>query len=79
MCIRDSHKLKAVDIADILGLKPPTVSKMLNYQKGFSKSSIRTLSEYFKVSQGAFNRAYDLRNESEAELRPSVDASVGSR
>ncbi|MFN8332449.1 MAG: hypothetical protein U0T81_14735 [Saprospiraceae bacterium] len=34
---------------------------MLNYQKGFSKNTIRLLAEYFSITQEAFNRPYDLK------------------
>ena len=54
------HDLRAVDLSEILGLTKGTVSKMLNYQKGFSKESIRKLSSRFKLRQDAFNRPYPL-------------------
>ncbi len=54
------HDLRAVDLSEILGLTKGTVSKMLNYQKGFSKESIRKLSNRFKLRQDAFNRPYPL-------------------
>ena len=57
------HKLKAKDLASILDLSKGTISKILNYQKGLSKETIRKLSDYFKVSQEAFNRPYRLKNE----------------
>ena len=56
------HKLKSKDLVDILGLSKGTVSKMLNYQKGLSKSTIRILSKHFKLNQEAFNRPYKLKN-----------------
>ena len=52
--------LKAKDLSEILNLSKGTVSKILNYQKGFSKQTIRILSTYFKLRQEAFNRHYDL-------------------
>ena len=61
--IMDEHDLKAKDLVTILGLTKGTVSKILNYQKGLSKDTIRKLSDYFKVSQEAFNRPYRLKNE----------------
>ncbi|HKK57929.1 MAG TPA: helix-turn-helix domain-containing protein [Salinivirga sp.] len=61
--IMDEHELKAKDLVTILGLTKGTVSKVLNYQKGLSKDTIRKLSDYFKVSQEAFNRPYRLKNE----------------
>jgi hypothetical protein len=39
------------------------VSDILKYKKGFSKESIRVLSEYFKVGQEAFNRPYSLKTQ----------------
>jgi HTH-type transcriptional regulator / antitoxin HigA len=61
--LMSEHQLKAKDLVDICGLSKSTISKILNYQKGLSKDSIRNLSNYFKVSQEAFNRPYLLRNE----------------
>lgn len=57
------HNLKAKDLVDILDISKGTVSKILNYNKGLSKDVIRKLSDYFKVSQEAFNRPYRLVNE----------------
>ncbi len=51
------NKLKQKDLANILGLSKGTISKILNYQKGLSKETIRKLSEYFKVRQELFNQA----------------------
>jgi HTH-type transcriptional regulator/antitoxin HigA len=53
--------LKAKDLVEILQVSKGLVSDILNYKKGLSKEIIRTLSEYFKVSQEAFNRPYMLR------------------
>lgn len=52
--------LKAKDLVEILGVSKGLVSDILNYKKGLSKEIIRTLAEYFKVSQEAFNRPYQL-------------------
>lgn len=56
------NNLKAKDLVKILDLSKGTVSKMLNYQKGLSKSTIRILANYFKLNQEAFNRPYKLKN-----------------
>lgn len=56
------HNLKAKDLTSILDLTKGTVSKILNYQKGLSKDTIRKLSEYFKLNQAAFNRPYKLKD-----------------
>jgi len=61
--------LKAKDLVEILNLSKGTISKILNYHKGLSKDTIRKLSEYFKVSQEAFNRPYRLINEVNRHFR----------
>jgi len=71
--LMEENNLKAVDLAAILNLSKGTVSKILNRQKGLSKETIRKLSDYFKVSQEAFNRPYKLVNEVNRHFR---DASL---
>ena len=61
--LMSDNNLKAKDLVDILDLSKGTVSKILNYHKGLSKDTIRKLSDFFKVSQEAFNRPYKLKNE----------------
>jgi len=69
------NQLKAKDLVEILGLSKGTVSKILNYQKGLSKETIRKLSSHFKIYQEAFNRPYPLITSNRvAELR-----SIGSK
>ena len=58
----NSHNIKAKDLVTLLGISKSYVSEILNYKKGFSKSIIRSLSTYFKVSQEAFNRPYALKS-----------------
>ena len=65
----DERDLKSKDLVDILGLTKGTISKILNYNKGFSKDTIRKLSDYFKVSQETFNRPYKLINEVNKHFR----------
>jgi len=65
----EDHELKAKDLAGILGLTKGTVSKILNYQKGLSKASIRILADRFKVRQEAFNRPYPLVGKGRKELQ----------
>ena len=60
--IMSDHNMKAKDLTEILGLTKGTVSKILNYQKGLSKDTIRKLSEHLKLSQEAFNRPYKLKD-----------------
>ena len=57
------NNLKAKDMIDILELSKGTISKILNYRKGLSKDTIRKLSDYFKVTQEAFNKPYKLISE----------------
>jgi HTH-type transcriptional regulator/antitoxin HigA len=63
------HHLKAQDLVNILDLSKGTISKILNYQKGLSKDTIRKLSDYFKVSQEGFNRPYKLIHEVNKHFR----------
>lgn len=67
--LMNENHLKSKDLVSILDLSKGTVSKILNYQKGLSKDTIRHLSEYFKVSQEAFNRPYKLTNEVNRHFR----------
>lgn len=63
------HNLKSKDLVEILSLSKGTISKILNYQKGISKVTIRRLAEYFNISQEAFNRPYKLINEVNKHFR----------
>ncbi|MEJ7821614.1 MAG: transcriptional regulator [Chitinophagaceae bacterium] len=54
------HKMKAVDLAELLHVSEGLVSDILHYKKGLSKDTIRILSEKFKLNQEAFNRPYEL-------------------
>ena len=56
--LMEEHNLKAKDLADILDLSKGTISKILNYQKGLSKETIRKLSDYFKLSQETFRALF---------------------
>ncbi len=62
------HKMKAVDLANLLHVSEGLVSDMLNYKKGLSKDTIRILSERFKLNQEAFNRPYQLK----VKLKPTL-------
>ena len=61
--------LKSKDLVNLLGLSKGTISKILNYNTGLSKETIRHLSDYFKVSQETFNRPYKLINEVNKHFR----------
>ena len=57
--------LKQKDLVTLLELSKGTVSKILNYQKGLSKASIRKLAKFFRLAQEAFNRPYTLNGNTE--------------
>lgn len=63
--LMDDHKLKAKDLASLLGVSKGLISDILGYKKGFSKQTIRLLANHFKVSQEAFNKPYRLKNAKE--------------
>jgi HTH-type transcriptional regulator/antitoxin HigA len=67
--LMEENNLKSKDLIEILDLSKGTISKILNYHKGLSKDTIRKLSQYFKVSQEAFNRPYKLVNEVNRHFR----------
>jgi HTH-type transcriptional regulator / antitoxin HigA len=69
--LMDEHNLKAKDLVEILGVSKGLISDILNYKKGLSKEIIRRLSDYFKISQEAFNRSYELSLNEERQLVPS--------
>ena len=56
------HAMKAKDLVEILGVSKGYVSDILHYKKGLSKEVIRTLADFFKMRQEAFNRSYLLNN-----------------
>jgi len=58
--LMQENELKAKDMVAILSLSKGTISKILNYQKGLPKESIRKLAAHFKMAQEAFNRPYKL-------------------
>lgn len=57
------HKIKAIDLAKMLGVSKGLISDILNYRKGLSKHTIRLLSEKFKLNQELFNRPYVLKGD----------------
>lgn len=67
--LMEEHGLKTKDLTVILGLTKGTLSKILNYKSGFSKTTIRKLSVYFRVTQEAFNRPYPLNIADRKPLR----------
>lgn len=67
--LMEANNLKPKDLVEILNLSKGTISKILNYHKGLSKETIRKLSEFFKVSQKAFNRPYKLVNDANKQFK----------
>jgi HTH-type transcriptional regulator/antitoxin HigA len=65
--LMDEHEMKPKDLVPVLNVSKGYVSEILNYKKGLSKDVIRMLADYFKVSQEAFNRRYDLKNVKKSE------------
>lgn len=61
--LMEENNIRSKDLVAILDLSKGTVSKILNYQKGLSKETIRKLSNHFKVSQEVFNRPYKIINQ----------------
>lgn len=80
--LMEANNLKAVDLVKILGLSKGTISKIMNYNKGLSKVTIRKLSEHFRVTQEAFNRPYNLVNKVSRQSRNAIlmstDQDLGS-
>ena len=67
--LMQQNRLKAKDISEILGVNKSTVSRILNYQKGLSKKSIRILANYFSISQESLNKPYKLKNKVNRKLK----------
>ncbi len=67
--LMEEKNLKAKDLAEILHVSKGLVSDILNYKKGLSKEIIRSLSDYFKVSQEAFNRFYELKAAAKTQIK----------
>ncbi len=67
------NKLKAIELASVLGVGKSLVSDILNYRRGLSKEIIRKLADHFKLSQEIFNKPYKLVSPLNAHLK---DASV---
>ena len=65
----EENNMKAKELAEILELSKGTVSKILNYQKGFSKATIRKLARHFRMQQEAFNRPYPLVGQLTKDLK----------
>ena len=67
--LMDENNLKAKDLADMLQVSKGLISDILHYKKGLSKEIIRSLANYFKVSQEAFNRFYELKGAAKSEAK----------
>lgn len=67
--LMSEHKLNSTDLGKILNLSKGTISKMLNYNKGLSKETIRILASHFKLSQEIFNQPYKLENDINRKIK----------
>jgi len=67
--LMSEKSLKSKDLTEILGVSKGLVSDILNYKKGLSKEIIRSLSQYFNVSQESFNRPYKLKVSENGNLK----------
>jgi len=50
-------------LANELGISRQLVTDILKYRRGFSRSVVWKLSDYFKMNPRAFNREYELRSQ----------------
>lgn len=57
------HNLRSADLARGLNIDKTALSKILHYNRGFSKEIIQKLATYFSVQQEAFNKPYQLIDE----------------
>ena len=65
------NRLKSKDLSEILGVNKSTSSRILNYQKGLSKKSIRILAEHFSISQESLNKPYKLKHKINRKFKNS--------
>ncbi len=65
----EEKNLKSKNLADILKVSKGLVSDILSYKKGLPKEIIISLADYFKVSQEAFNRPYQLKVVANSQLK----------
>ena len=75
-----TNKLKNVDLQNKVGINKTTLSHILNYRRGFSKKNIRLLADFFKVSQDAFNKPYEVKNAKAKKIKSTTvsnDKSTG--
>ena len=71
--LMQENKLSATDLSKILEVNKSTVSRILNYQKGLSKKSIRILASHFCISHEVLNQPYELKNKINSKFK---DASL---
>ena len=67
--LMEQNGLKSKDLVEVLGVNKSTVSRILNYQKGLSKKSIRILSSHFAIRQEALNQPYKLKHKINKRFR----------
>ena len=67
--LMEEHTVRSVDLANELKIDKTALSKILHYYRGFSKEIIQKLASYFKVNQEAFNRPYQLIDETNKHFK----------
>ncbi len=67
--LKMEHQLNATELGKILNLSKGTILKMLIYNKGLSKETIRILATHFKLNQGIFNQPYKLENDINRKIK----------
>jgi HTH-type transcriptional regulator/antitoxin HigA len=61
--LMEVHAVNRDTLVKLLDVDKSTISLIINYKRGLSKSVIRKLSQFFKLSQEAFNRPYELKKD----------------
>jgi HTH-type transcriptional regulator/antitoxin HigA len=62
--IMEDHKMRSIDLANLLAISKGHASDILNYRRALTKEMIRKLADRFKVLQEAFNQPYELKKPS---------------
>ncbi len=59
----EEEEIPRSKLAKELGISRQLVTDILKYRRGFSRSVVWKLSNYFKMNPRAFNREYELRSQ----------------
>lgn len=69
----EDHKMRSVDLANLLGVSTSLVSDVLNYRRGFSKTMITKLSARFKIDPKALMKPYRLNPPGSSSTKAKKD------